>query len=284
MNRVARLAGARRSGEIVHATLAEIAEDNCFGLAAQLGFYFFLALFPALLVLVALIGYFPIDNGLSELMTALAAVAPHEVLILVREQLAEIQRESKVGVLTFGILGALWTSSAAMVAMIIALNNAFNVAEKRRWWRRRLVAVALTIALALFTVASLVLLLVGPGLAGWAAAWLGLGDAFAVVWSLLRWPLSVVLVVFAVNLVYYFAPNRKTDWAWVTPGWLVATLLWLLASLVFKLYVTTFGKYNETYGAIAGVAVLLLWFYVSALAILVGAELNGVIERRRRTI
>lgn len=279
MGRLVQLRVSASWRDVIKATIAEISEDNCLGLAAQLAFYFFLALFPALLFLVALIGYLPVEDALAALLAALGTVAPNEALRLIRTQLTEISSGSHVGILTMGIVGAVWSSSAAMVAIIDALNHAFDVSEWRSWWKRRLLAMALTMALSTFIVISLVSLLVGPNVVAWMAAIFGLDSAVATIWAVMRWPVSVMLIVFGVDLVYFFAPNRRVEWVWITPGSLVATALWVVGSLGFKLYVTRFTDYNATYGTIGGVVVLLLWFYVSGLAILVGAELNGVIER-----
>ena len=270
-----------RPTEIVTRTIREIDEDNCLGLAAQLAFYFFLSLFPALLFLVALIGYLPVENVLAQLLETLGTIAPNEVLTLLRTQLDEVARGSYGSLLTLGIVGAIWSSSAAMVAIIDALNHAYDIEERRPWWKRRMVAIVLTVALALFIVTSLVLVLVGPDVASWMAGWVGLGSgsAFSLVWAIARWPLMIVLVVLGVDLVYHFAPNRRGRWAWITPGSLLATSLWMASSFAFKFYVANLANFNATYGAIGGVVVLLLWFYVSGLAILVGAELNGVIEQ-----
>jgi membrane protein len=268
--------------DVVRRTIGEIGEDNCLGLAAQLAFYFFLALFPALLFLVALVGYLPIENGLTTLLTALGTVAPGEVLALLRSQIEQLRSGSHASVLTLGIAGAIWSSSAAMVAIIDALNHAYDIEERRTWWKRRVVAIALTVALAVFIVISLGFVLAGPDVARWAADWFGLGSAFAVIWAIVRWPVIIFFVVFGVDLVYHWAPNRRGRWVWITPGSVLATGLWILSSFAFKFYVTNLANFNATYGAIGGVVVLLLWFYVSSLAILVGAELNGVIEQAWR--
>ena len=273
-----------RSTEIVARTIREIDDDNCLGLAAQLAFYFFLSLFPALLFLVALIGHLPIENVLTQLLEALGPIAPSEVLTLLRTQLDEVARGSYASLLTLGIVGAIWSSSAAMVAIIDALNHAYDIEERRPWWKRRIVAIALTVALALFIVTSLVLVLVGPDVASLMAGWVGLGPAFSLSWAIARWPLMIFLVILGVDLVYHFAPNRRSRWVWITPGSLLATSLWVASSFAFKFYVANLANFNATYGAIGGVVVLLLWFYVSGLAILIGAELNGVIEQAWRMV
>jgi uncharacterized BrkB/YihY/UPF0761 family membrane protein len=129
-----------------------------------------------------------------------------------------------------------------------------------------------------FIVGSTVLVVAGPTLADKVAAWFHLGAAFAWTWKIVQWPLVIALVSAGIALIYYFAPDAEQDWIWITPGSLVATMLWLLVSLGFRFYVTNFGAYTETYGAVGGVIVLLLWFYLSGLAVLVGAELNAEIE------
>jgi membrane protein len=268
---------------ILTQTRREFDDDNCLGLAAQLAFYFLLALFPALLFLVALLGYLPIENAFGELLAALRSVAPEELIALLRGQLDQIGGGNHSGLLTLGIVGAIWSSSAAMVAIIDALNRAYNVAEWRSWWKRRLLAISLTVALAVFILIALSLVIVGPALALRIAHWLGMADTVAILWSLVRWPVILSLVIVAMDLVYHFAPNRRGSWVWVTPGSLVATALWIVTSVVFKLYVTNFGTYAATYGAIGGAIVTMLWFYFSSIAMLVGAELNAVIEEARRS-
>jgi membrane protein len=225
-----------------------------------------------------LIGYLPLEDALSELLAALSGVAPGEVLVLLRRQIDDIARGNHGSLLTIGIAGAVWSSSAAMVAIIEALNRAYDIEEFRPWWKRRLVAILLTVALTAFIVLALALVLIGPDIAARVAASLGLDRIVAVVWTFVRWPLIVLFVVLGVDLVYHFAPNRRDRWRWITPGSLLATGLWLLGSFGFKFYIASVTDFNATYGAIGGVAVMLLWFYVSGLAILVGAELNGVID------
>lgn len=268
--------------EVAKRTAFEINDDNCLGLAAQLSFYFLLALFPALLFFVALIAYLPVENVLGELLLALGAVAPSEMVDLLRMQLDQIAEGSHASLVTLGIVGAIWSSSAAMVAIIDALNRAYDIGEWRPWWKRRLVAIALTIALALFLLTAFVLVLVGPSVITALADWLGLGSAVESVWLVLRWPVLVFCVVLGLDLVYHFAPNRRAPWVWITPGSALATALWILSSFGFKLYVVNFANYTATYGAIGGAIVTMLWFYVSGLALLVGAEVNAVIEHARR--
>jgi membrane protein len=264
--------------DLARRTVSEVVADNCLGLAAQLAYYFFLALFPALLFFVALLSYVPVENLMDTVIRTLSRVAPGEVLSIITDQLQKIASDNAGGLLTFGVLGALWSSSSGLTAVIDSLNQAYDIQECRPWWKVRLTAIGLTIALALFIVVSTVLVVAGPTLAERVAEWLRLGAAFEWTWKILQWPLVFALVATAIALVFYYAPDAEQEWTWITPGSVLATLLWLLVSLGFKFYVTNFGSYNATYGAIGGVIVLMLWFYLSALAVLVGAEMNAEIE------
>jgi membrane protein len=265
-------------GELLRRTARETSEDDAFGLAAQLAYYFFLALFPAVLFLLALASFFPLTNFIDDATRALRPIAPPDVMGFLEEQLRRLSNANSGGILTVGILGALWSSSAAVVAITGSLNRAYDIEESRPWWKVRLTAIGLTIALAFFLLISFTLIVAGPAIAERLAASFGLGGAFEWSWKILQWPLAFALVSAALGLVYYFAPDAEQDWVWITPGAVVATALWVIVSLAFKVYVANFTDYNAMYGAVGGVIVLLLWFYISGLAILVGAELNAEIE------
>jgi membrane protein len=264
-------------------TIDEIVADNCVRLAAQLAFFFLLALFPALLFIVALIGYLPIADAFAALLDALSNVAPHELIALLKDQLVRTADSRHGGLLTLGIGGAIWSSSAAMVAIIDALNRTYNVTEWRPWWHRRMVAILLTLTLALFIMIALALVLGGPAVAFRLAAWFHVKGTVALLWAVIRWPVIVCCVLLSTDLVYRFAPNRRAPWVWITPGSILATALWIVGSVAFKLYVSRVAGYTATYGALGGAIVTMLWFYVSSLAILIGAELNAVIEKAWRS-
>jgi membrane protein len=215
---------------------------------------------------------------MDTIMATLGRVAPNDVMDIIRTQVVRLTDNTHGGLLTLGMLGALWTTSTGLTSMADALNQAYDIKEGRPWWRVRLIAIALTVALAIFIVISTVLVLVGPDLAEKVAGWIGAGEAFALVWKIVQWPLVFAMVSFAVALIYYYAPDAEQEWIWITPGSLLATTLWLAVSIGFRFYVQNFGNYNATYGAIGGVIVLLLWFYLSALAVLMGAELNAELE------
>jgi membrane protein len=258
-------------------TWREVNNDNCLGLAAQLAFYFALALFPALIFVVALGSYFP-RTVMNDVLAALQPVAPSEVVSLIRTQLDAILASEQGGLLTLGVLGAVWSSSGALTAIIDALNRAYDIDESRPWWKVRLVAILLTIGLALFILIAFTFVVAGPEIASGLADRFGLGRAFAFTWMVVQWPILLALVAFAIAMTYYFAPDAEQEWVFLTPGSVVATLLWLAASLVFRVYVQNWGDYNATYGALGGAIVLLLWLYVSGFVLLIGGELNSEIE------
>jgi membrane protein len=264
--------------ELLTRTAKETQADNGLGLAAQLAYYFFLALFPALLFLVALAGAFADPQVISRLVDSLSGTVPPDIINIVREQMVGLTQQSQGGIMTFGVIAALWSSSAAMVALIDSLNRAYDVEEGRPWWKQRITAILLTLGVAVFILASFALVVAGPELAESIASRFGLGTAFEWSWKILQWPVVFTLVAAALALVYYFAPDVDQDFVFLTPGSIVATVLWLLGSLAFRFYVVNFGSYNETYGAIGGVMVLLLWLYISGLVVIVGAEMNAEIE------
>lgn len=268
-----------RWGEILERTGRAVYEDDCLGWAAELAFFWFLALFPALLFLVAVASYFPVQHLVDVAVGSLARVAPDDVLVLVREQLLQIAEGPPSGLLALSLIGALWSSSSAMTAIIDTLNLAYHVRETRPWWQVRLLATALTVMLVALTLAALAVVMVGSKLAASLGNVLEMPGAFAWLSPIAEWPVAFGLVATALGGIYHFAPNVARPWTWLTPGSAVATLLLILASLGFRWYAGNFGEYQKTYGAIGGVIAALLWFYASSLAILIGAELNAAIEQ-----
>ena len=263
--------------ELFKRTLREFSQDNCLGLAAQLAYYLLLALVPAMVFLLALLSYFP-PSMLQQIVTSISRFAPTEIMEIIRDQMSNIARGQNGGLLTFGLAMALWSSSAAIVAITDALNRAYDIEEGRPWWKVRLTAIALTVGLAAFVLLAFGLVLAGPTLAERVADTAGLGGAFVWTWKILQWPVIFALVATALAILNYFGPDAEQDWAWVSPGAVLATALWLIASLAFKYYVGNFANYNETYGSLGGAIVLMLWFYISGMAVLAGAEMNAEIE------
>lgn len=264
--------------DLLKRTGSEALQDDILDLAAQQAYYFFFALFPALLFVISVASFFSLKPLIDSVVDALSRVAPHDVIQIVTSQLKQLSNNNNGGLLTLGLLVTLWSSSGAMVSIITTLNTCYDITESRPWWKTRLTAVGLTLGLAIFILISMFLVLAGPGFAEHLSNRFYLGDAFKWTWWIVQWPVVFVLVATGVGLIYYFAPDAEQDWVWLTPGSLLATTLWVLVSLGLKLYYTLVPNANATYGAIGGVMVLMLWFYVSGLALLVGAELNSEIE------
>jgi membrane protein len=264
--------------DIVKRTGKEALSDNILDLAAQQAYYFFFALFPALLFVLAIASFFPLQSLTDNVVNMLGRVAPREVIEIINTQLRQLGDKNSGGLLTFAFLVTIWSSSGAMVSIITTLNACYDVTESRPWWKTRVTAIGLTVGLAVFILASMFLVLAGPAFAEHLANTMHLGDAFKWTWWILQWPVVFVLVASAIGLIYYFAPDVEQDWVWLTPGSVLATVLWTIVSLGLKLYYQIAPNANASYGAIGGVMVLMLWFYVSGLALLMGAELNSEIE------
>ena len=260
---------------------SQINEDDVWGRAAQLSYYFLLALFPLLLFLTSLLGYFA-DAGSEmrdELLHYLATVVPAKASTLIGDTVNEITESKGGGKLSFGLLAALWAASNGMGAICTSLNVAYDVEETRPWWKARLVAISLTVTLAVLILSALVLVLYGGHIAERVAGAFGLGDAFTITWNILQWPIVLAFVLVAFALIYYFGPDLKDqDWQWITPGSIIGVALWLLVSFAFRAYLHFFDSYSATYGSLGAVIILMLWFYFTGLAILVGGEINSEIE------
>ncbi len=231
-----------------------------------------------MLFLIALGVAFASADAVTRLVNSMSGAAPPDVINIIREQLISLSQGSQGGIMTFGVVAALWSSSAALVALVDALNRAYDVEDARPWWKQRLTALLLTVGVAVFILASFALVVFGPQLAEAIAGRVGLGAAFEWTWKILQWPVVFALVATAFGLVYYFAPDVDQDFVFLTPGAVLATVLWLAGSLGFRFYVVNFGSYNETYGTIGGIMVLLLWLYISGLCVIIGAEMNAEIE------
>ena len=257
---------------------SEFSEDEVADRAAALAYYFLFALFPALLFLTALLGLLPIPNLIGRLMDYVAQTMPGDAASIIEKTLNEIVAGANSGLLSFGVLGALWAGSNGMSSVMSALNVAYDVKETRPWWKTKLLAIGLTLGFSVFILSALVLVVFGPKIGEKVAGLVGLGEVFTFVWNIASIPIVMVLVAIGIALVYYMAPNAEQHWRWVTPGSVVALVLWLIASFALRFYVTNFANYNATYGSIGGVILLMLWLYLSGMALLLGAEVNAEIE------
>lgn len=260
----------------------EMGKDDILNRAAILGFYFMLALLPLLLCLTALLGLFA-QTGTElrdNLFTYIARVAPRSASALIYDTFNEVTEGGSGGKLTFGLLASVWAASNGMLAVIDTLNTAYHVREARPWWKARLVAAVLTLALGVLIISALALVLYGGQIAEALSSAFRLGGVFIAAWGVIRWLLVLAFVLLAFGLIYYFAPNLyEQKFCWVLPGIIVGVSLWLAGSLGFRLYLRYFNTYNAVYGSMGAVIILMLWFYLTGAAILVGGEVNSEIER-----
>lgn len=258
-----------------------INDHDIFGGAAKLSYYFLLALFPLLLVLMSLLGYFA-ESGSElrlKLISYLGQVMPSSAITLVHTTLDEISAARGSGKLSLGLLAALWAASNGMGAISETLNAAYGVKEQRSWWKVRLVSMLLTIALSILIVTALVIVLYGGYLGESVASHFGYSSLFTTAWKILQWPIALLFLFLTFNLIYYFGPAirpRKRRWCMV--GTLVAVVLWLLVSFGFRVYLHFFNSYSVTYGSLGALIVLMLWFYFTGLAILLGGEINSELQ------
>lgn len=260
---------------------SEINGDDVWGRSAQLAYYFLLALFPLLIFLTAALGLMlGAGAGLRvALFNYLSQVMPGSAFQLVDTTIEEITGASNAGKLSFGLLATLWAASNGMGAITQALNAAYDVTEKRPWWKQRLVAILLTIALSVLVITALVLILWGGKAADSLAAHYQLGSFFPLVWKTIQWPIVLAFMVTAFALIYYYAPDLKDqEWKWLTPGSAIGVILWLLVSFGFKAYLHYFDSYSKTYGSLGAVIVLMLWLYFTGASLLIGSEINSEIE------
>jgi membrane protein len=259
----------------------EIQEDDVFGRAAELSYYFLLALFPFLIFLTSIIGLV-LGSGTGTrhmLFDYLARVMPPSAYQLISSTITEVSNSSSGGKISFGILAALWAASNGMTAITSSLNSAYDVKENRPWWKQRLTAIGLTMALSVLIISALVLVVAGGHIADWLARTFGLGDIFPLTWKIVQWPVVLACMTFAFALIYYFAPDvREQKWMWLTPGAVIGVVLWLLVSLAFRVYLHFFDSYSATYGSIGAVIILMLWLYLTGAAVLIGGEINSEIE------
>jgi len=254
---------------------ADIGRNGTLDRSAALSYYFMFALFPTLLFLTALLALLPIPHLLDRLMAYVSDVLPGDAGLLVQKTLGQALQGANAGLLSVSAVTALWAASSGMTSIMAALN-----VESRPWWRERLLAVGLTVVFSVLAVIALVLLVFGQDLGeAIAARTTGQGTAFRLTWQVVRWPAAMFLGIAAISLVYRLAPAPNQRWAWVTPGSAFAVVAWAIMSIALRFYVGYFSNYNVTYGSIAGVILLMLWLYLSGVALLLGASINSEIER-----
>lgn len=268
------------SPHFIRTVFDECFNDDVLGHAAQLAFYFLFALFPMLIFLAALIGYWPIPHLLEQLLSYSSQVLPPIAFTLVNQTLSEITRQPRGGLLSFGLVATIWAASSGLHALIYSLNIAYGVKKMRPWWKDRCLALGLTILFSALIISVLTMIFFGSNLGMVLANTYNLGNNFRNDWQLLQWPLVILFVWFSLELIYFSAPNVTRGWKWVTPGAVFALVAWLAISFAFNLYVTRISNYTLTYGSLGSVMALMFWLYLTSIVILIGGEINSVLERR----
>lgn len=268
--------------ELLRRTLSQFQQDRILDQSAKLSFYFLLSTFPLLLFLITLLGLV-LQSGpefQATLQKYLAAVVPPSASGLIDKTLGEITSGSGGGRLSLALLFTLWTASRGVVAIMEGLNIACGVGDSRPWWKKNLVALGLTLVLLILIAAGLFAMIYGSRYGATIGNQIGAGALMTWVWRVLTWLLPLAFVLLAFNILYLYAPNVKhRRWHWLMPGTVAGVTLWLVVSFGFKLYLTYFDSYTVTYGSIGAVIILLVWFYLSAIAFLLGGEVNSELEK-----
>jgi membrane protein len=257
----------------------ETIHDDCIDLAAEMAYFFVLALFPFFVVLGALAGFLPYSNLWTNVSEAIVRHFPSEARGLAFQTLFNLAHRNRT-FLSLGFGATVWTSSSGVVCLMENLSRVYNVPETRSFWKKRLIAFGIVVVSSAFFLASFGLLTLGHRLGAFLVFELSLGSSFKVLWALFRWSCLVALLQTGVALIDNTLPNRRRPWRWITPGTIFATAMLLAGTWGVNFYVRHVGHYSQTYGAIGAFFVLMVWIFVSGLTLLVGAEMNAVIEQR----
>ena len=270
-------------GGVFKRTVRAFREDNLTDWAAALTYYAVLSIFPALIVLVSILGLAG-DSATQSVLDNLNQLGPGPATDIVSGAIREIgSSQGTAGVaLIIGLAADLWSASGYIGAFSRASNVIYEVEEGRPFWKLRPLQLAMSLLLILLVAVSAIAVVVTGPLAEQVGELFGLEGTVVTVWDLAKWPVIVLIVITMLGVLYYGAPNvRQPGFRWITPGGLLGVSLWILASAGFALYVANFGSYNKTYGSLASVIVFLVWLWISNLAVLLGAELNAELERAR---
>ncbi|MFE5720161.1 YihY/virulence factor BrkB family protein [Streptomyces erythrochromogenes] len=268
---------------VLRGTLKEFKDDELADRAAALTYYGILALFPALLVLVSLLGIAG-ESATKQVLDNLQKLAPGSARGVIIDAVQQLQGHSGVGSLlaVVGIVVAVWSASGYIAAFIRTSNAVYDMPEGRPVWKVLPLRLALTVTLMVLACASALIVVFSGSLARQAGTALGIGDTALTVWSIAKWPVLILLVTVMIAILYWAAPNAKgRGFKWVTPGSLLALVIWMAASAGFAFYVAHFASYNKTYGTLAGVIIFLVWLWITNLAILLGLEFDAEMARQR---
>jgi membrane protein len=278
--------GGLTPGELCRAVFEQVIENNIFGRAAELAFYFLFALFPLIFLMMTLFGLFTSHRVelQNDLLSFFADFLPPTAFQLLGRVATELAAHASRGKLTFGVVTALWVISSGISSTISFLNLAHHARETRPWFKVRAIALGLSILISIFLLTALFMVLVGSHFVGWLGTGLRLHPMVVLVWKGIQWPVAILFVSISCSLIYYCGPNLKERrrWHWFTPGSAFGGFVWLVASFGFRIYLRFFDNYSVSYGSLGAVMILLVWLYVTGLACLIGAEINAEIERAAR--
>lgn len=261
--------------------VGEIKNDRATTLAAAQAYYYLLAIVPLLILLLAILPYLQIDP--QRAVDFIGTVLPGEVAKTFEETIVSVVTTPSGGLLTFGILGTLWSASNAMSAFIEATNQAYGVEETRSFFVKKGMAIVLTLFMLVAVIIALVLPIFGGAIIDMISSMLNLPEQTEIIFQVLRWVISIIVMSIVLACLYKFAPNKSFPFKEVLIGALIATVLWQLVSLGFSFYVSNFGSYSATYGSLGGLIVLMLWFFLTGLILVIGAEINAVLHKRKHT-
>lgn len=255
--------------------------DNVLGRSAELAYFFLFSIFPLLIVLTTLVGLLSTGAEIrAYLWDYFRTALPASAYDLVAHEMQALTDASGGGKLSFGIVVTIASASSGMAALMEGFNAAYRVMEERSWLYQRLLAIVLTIALALLTICALALFLYGDRLGTWVANAAGLERPFQIGWQILQWPVLILLVLLSLALLYKYAPDvHGQRWRSVFPGAAAAVVIWIAASAMLRVYLRVFNSYSTVYGSLGAVMILMLWLYLFGIAILLGAEVNAVLRQ-----
>lgn len=259
----------------------EIKKDKATTLAAAQAYYYLLAIVPLLILLLSILPYLQIDP--DDAMEFIAGIMPGEVARTFEDTIVSVVTTPSGGLLTFGILGTLWSASNAMNAFIEATNEAYDVEETRSFIKKKATAIVLTLFMLVAVIIALVLPIFGGAIIDAISSTLNLPEQTEIIFQVLRWVISIAVMSIVLAFLYKFAPNKHFPFKEVLIGAVIATVLWQVVSLGFSIYVANFGSYSATYGSLGGLIVLMLWFFLTGLILVIGAEINAVIHKRKNT-
>jgi membrane protein len=265
----------RKWGSVLKNAVLDAERNHTMAFAAGLSYYFVLSLFPALIAMSAVVGFLPVPDLFSQILSLMGRFVPADSMGVVRQIVHDVINPHRGALLSFGLLGTLWTASSGFAGMIEALNVAYNVPETRPYWKTRGLAVLMTFLIGSLLLVALGMMLVGPRFGEWLAGVLHLSFLWARIWPVIRWAVSGTFIVVAVESMYFLAPNVKQRFTHTLTGAVFAVASWLVLSFALGIYFQRFANFNRTYGALGGAIALMTWLYWSSFVILLGAEINS---------